>query len=393
MKNTILTKIDQHAKEFKAISRYIANHPEVGHQELLAVEQLTRILHSHGFQIEQQPLQMPTAFIARYVSEKSGPTIALFAEYDALPEIGHACGHHLICMMSVGAAIGLQSVISQIGGEIRVYGTPAEESDGAKVTMVKAGMFRDIDIALMAHPYDKHERSGTSLALDAIEFEFFGRSAHAAISPHEGINALDSVILLFQSINALRQHILPDARIHGIIHKGGQAPNLIPEYAACRFYVRSAQRAYTDMLTQKIIRCAEGASIQTGCKFKYTFYQNSYDELHTNQQLSKVYTDNLIQLGVNPEEIYNGQDFGSLDLGNVSRVCPTIHPFIKVVNQPLQLHTVAFRDAAVEEYALDAMILGAKALACTSYDVITQPSLLLLIQEEFKNLSFDFSKN
>ena len=221
---------------------------------------MTEELAYHGFTIERGVLDIPTAFIATYDSGKPGPVVAFLAEYDALPELGHACGHHLICMMSIGAAIGLKAVLNETGGSIRVYGTPAEETKGAKVPMAAAGLFQDVDIALMAHPYYAYEKSGESLAMDAIQYEFFGRSAHAAAQPYEGINALDAVIQLFNSINALRQQIKSDARIHGIISEGGKAPNIIPDYAVARFYVRSASRTYTNELVQKVLHCAEGAA-------------------------------------------------------------------------------------------------------------------------------------
>jgi len=384
MKTTINQTIDQHAERFKAISSFIGANPELGHEELLASARLTEELEHHGFQVERGVLDIPTAFLATYDSGKPGPVVAFLAEYDALPELGHACGHHLICMMSIGAAVGLKSVLAETGGIIRVYGTPAEETKGAKVPMAAAGMFRDVDIALMAHPYYTYEKSGESLAMDAIQYEFFGRPAHAAAQPYEGINALDAVLQLFNSINALRQQVKSDARIHGIISEGGKAPNIIPEYAVAQFYIRSATRAYTNELVEKVLRCAEGAALQTGCTLRTSNYEYSYDELRTNETLSEVFTANLFAMGIQPSEIEIGKDHGSLDLGNVSIQCPTIHPFVKIIDEKHNLHTKEFRDLAMQERALDSMIFTAKVLAQTAYDVLSDAALLESIQAEFK---------
>jgi amidohydrolase len=384
MKTTLFNTIDQHAEQFKAISRFIGENPELGHEEILASSRLTEELEGHGFHVERGILDIPTSFLATYDSGQPGPVVAFLAEYDALPELGHACGHHLICMMSIGAAIGLKSVLAETGGSIRVYGTPAEETKGAKVPMAAAGLFDDVDFALMAHPYYTYEQSGESLAMDALQFEYAGRPAHAAAQPFEGINALDAVLQLFNAINALRQQLKTDARIHGIINHGGKAPNIIPDYASAQFYIRSASRAYTDELVQKVLRCAEGAALQTGCKLTVSNYEYSYDELRTNEALSRVFNDNLAAMGISPEEIEIGKDHGSLDLGNVSTHCPTIHPFMKIVDEKHLLHTVEFRDLAMNERAMEAMVFTAKVLASTAYDVLKHSDLLKAIQDEFQ---------
>lgn len=383
-KQLVFDVIDSHADAFKQISRTIGANPELGHQEFKSAAMLCEELEKQGFSVERGTLGIPTAFIGTYTTGKPGPTVAFLCEYDALPEIGHACGHHLICTMGIAAAVGLKAVIDQFGGTIRVYGTPAEETKGAKVPMSEAGLFDDCDFALMAHPYYTFEKSGDSLALDAIRFEYFGKPAHAAASPYEGINALDAVLQLFNSINALRQQTRSDARIHGIIDNGGKAPNVIPDYASAQFYVRSASRAYTNELAEKVRRCAEGAALQTGCRLEMSNYEFSYDELLTNEALSECFTANLLELGVKPEEIETGKDHGSLDLGNVSVRCPAIHPYVKIVEERYLLHTVEFRDAAMTERALERMIFAAKTLAATAYDVIADPALLARIREEFE---------
>ncbi|WP_138755409.1 M20 family metallopeptidase [Paenibacillus sinopodophylli] len=385
-KQLVFDEIDQYAEEFRCISRSIGNRPELGHEEFFAAELLTAELSKYGFEVERGILAIETSFIAVFDTGKPGPTVGFLCEYDALPEIGHACGHHLICSMSVAAGVGLKAALldSGLGGKIRIYGTPAEETRGAKVPMAAASLFDDCDFALMAHPYHTFEQSGESLAMDAIQFEYKGLAAHAAASPDEGINALDAVLQLFNGINALRQQIRSDARIHGIIDNGGKAPNIIPDYASAKFYVRSATRAYTNELAAKVLRCAEGAALQTGCTLATNAFEYAYDELLTNEALSEQFNANLIEAGIRPEQIEIGKDHGSLDLGNVSVRCPAIHPYVKVVQERLLLHTVAFRDAAMTDYALDGMLFGAKMLAATAYDVFADPALLAQIRSEFE---------
>ncbi len=384
LKQHIKKAIQQNAEEFKSVSVYIGQNPELGNEEYKASARLKELLAAHGFDVQASVLGIETSFIATYTAAKPGATVGLMCEYDALPEIGHACGHHLICMMSAGAAIGLKSVIDEIGGTIRVYGTPAEETRGAKVPMAQAGLFDDCDFAMMAHPYYAYEESGISLAMDALQFEFFGKSAHAAASPQHGINALDGVLQLFNGINAMRQQTRSDTRIHGIINQGGVAANIIPDYASAQFYIRSASRVYTNELVDRVKRIAEGAALQTGCRVEISNYEYSYDELITNRTLSEAFSQNLMANGVQREEIQSGKDAGSLDLGNVSVRCPAIHPYVKVTDEKHELHSVGFRDRAQEPQALEAMLFTATVLAETAFDVMTNPTLLQQIRSEFE---------
>ncbi|WPP43385.1 M20 family metallopeptidase [Paenibacillus hunanensis] len=384
LKQHIKKAIQQNAEEFKSVSVYIGQNPELGNEEYKASARLKELLAAHGFDVQASVLGIETSFIATYTAAKPGATVGLMCEYDALPEIGHACGHHLICMMSAGAAIGLKSVIDEIGGTIRVYGTPAEETRGAKVPMAQAGLFDDCDFAMMAHPYYAYEESGISLAMDALQFEFFGKSAHAAASPQHGINALDGVLQLFNGINAMRQQTRSDTRIHGIINQGGVAANIIPDYASAQFYIRSASRAYTNELVDRVKRIAEGAALQTGCRIEISNYEYSYDELITNRTLSEAFSQNLMANGVQREEIQSGKDAGSLDLGNVSVRCPAIHPYVKVTDEKHELHSIGFRDRAQEPQALEAMVFTATVLAETAFDVMTNPTLLQQIRSEFE---------
>ncbi|MCS0788915.1 M20 family metallopeptidase [Cytobacillus firmus] len=384
-KNLIIKQIDELKEDFNRISTYIGDNPELGHEEYKACKVLTEELEKHGFSVEIGTCGLPTAFTGTFDSGKEGPVIGYMSEYDALPEVGHACGHNLIGTMGIAAGIGLSKVIHETGGKVIVFGTPAEETKGGKVTMAEAGIFDVLDAAIMVHPLDNFVKSGTSLAMDAIQFEFFGKSAHAAASPHLGINALDAVLQTFSSINALRQHIKPDARIHGIITEGGKAANVVPDYAVAQFYVRAAKREYVNKLVEKVKKCAEGAALQTGAEMKWSFYEFSYDDMVTNSPLSEAFNKELLSLGVSEEEILEQKDgSGSLDMGNVSQAAPSIHPYIKICNEAYACHTHEFREAAMSEQAKEAMILGAKAMALTGYEVLTNQELLKQIKEEFE---------
>ncbi|BFI97844.1 M20 family metallopeptidase [Priestia sp. Y58] len=384
MKQLINETINKLQDTFYDVSKYIGQNPELGHEEFKACKALTDVLKEQGFTVEIGTCDLPTAFTAVYDSQKPGPSIGFMAEYDALPDLGHACGHNLIGTMSIAAGIGLSKAVAETGGKVYVYGTPAEETRGGKVTMAEQGIFNHLDVAMMVHPYYCHQKSGRSLAMDAIQFEFFGKSAHAAAAPHEGINALDGVLQTFNSINALRQHVKPDVRIHGVITEGGKAANVVPDYAVAQFYVRASTRAYVDEVTDKVKACANGAALATGTKLKISNYEFSYDDMQTNQTLSDVYTSNLISLGVSEQSITEDQgDHGSLDMGNVSQVVPAIHPYIQICDDYFVCHTHEFREAALSEQGREAMILGAQTMALTGYNVLTNQALLQKIKEEF----------
>ena len=382
MKDLIIKEVEALKATLIETSDFICGNPELGNQEFMAMEKLTTLLKSNGFSIETNILNKPTAFRANYISTKPGPTIAYLCEYDALPGIGHGCGHNMIGTMSCGAAIALSKVLNLIGGKIVVLGTPAEETDGAKVDMALNGLFKDIDIAMILHPDDKNHESGQSLAMDAIQFDFKGKSSHAASSPHEGINALDAVLLTFTGINALRQHITTDARIHGIITEGGKAANVVPDRAIAQFYIRASKKRYLKELGEKINNIARGAALMTGATLDISNYEISYDDMNTNKNLSDRYTENLKYIGVT--DIHPARsNYGSLDMGNVSNVVPSIHPYISISDSPLVGHTTEFRDATLTDKAHAALVKGASVLALTGYDVITDKELLLRIKEEF----------
>lgn len=388
MSNTITEKALERAEtlreDLKKLSDEIYANPELGYQEFASSKAHKALLEKHGFTVEMPYLGMDTAFKATYDTGKEGPTIAFLSEYDALPGIGHGCAHNLLGTTSTGAGILLR-YLEGFNGKVLVFGTPAEETSGGKVDMVNKGAFDEVDAALMAHPADQHMKSGKSLALEALEFKFTGRTSHAAASPEKGINALDGVLLMFNNINALREHILPSARIHGIITNGGEAANIVPGEAVAQFYIRATTKKYLLELKEKVLNCAKAGALASGATLEYYNYEKPYDNLVTNQTLSRLYTEQLQAVGVQDIEAEKGST-GSLDMGNVSHVVPAIHPYFDIIESgDVSAHTVEFRDATQTEYAYDSMIKTLTALALTGYKLAENPKLLPVIREEFEN--------
>lgn len=385
MKDKILEITNNMEKDFIELSNKIYENPELGNEEYKACSLHVELLKKSGFKVEEKYLDIDTAFKAEYDSTKPGPTIAFLSEYDALPGIGHGCGHNMLGTVSTGAGIVLKKVIDEIGGKVIVFGTPAEETNGAKVVFADKGAFNNIDIALVAHPNNEYCKSGKSLAMEAIQFSFTGKAAHAASSPEKGINALDAVINTFNNINALRQHIKSDARIHGIITKGGKAANVVPEYAQAQFYVRATTKTYLKELVEKVKNCAKGSSLAAGTELEITNYEYSYDNLITNQKLSSVFCEQLMKLGC--KDIKEPREsFGSLDAGNVSHCCPTIHPYFDITNNlDIVGHTKEFAKSTLTQYAYKQMKITISALVMTAVKVIQDKKILNEIKEEFTN--------
>lgn len=382
MKNEIIREIEKIKESLWDINDYIYCNPELGDQEFKAVEKLTSFLEKHSFNIEIGVANRETSFKAEFDSGKEGPTIAYMCEYDALPGIGHGCGHNMIGTMGAGAGVALSKVINKIGGKVVVFGTCAEETNGAKVDMAEQGLFNNVDVAMMLHPNNVTCESGTSLAMEAIEFDFFGQTSHAAASPEKGINALDAVILTFNGINALRQHVTSDVRMHGIISEGGVAANIVPDKAVAKFYVRAAKKKYLKEVVEKVKNIARGAALMTGARLEISNYESSFDDMNTNKNLSKIFNKNLEGLGVEVKEAEKVS--GSLDMGNVSYVVPSIHPMIGIGNVNLVGHTVEMAEATITNEAHEAIIKGVTALAFTGYDVISDKNLLAEIKKEFE---------
>ncbi|TWE06294.1 amidohydrolase [Neobacillus bataviensis] len=383
MKELLKNKLEAIQNRLWEINDILYYHPELGDEEFESMKLLVEFLEQHQFLVEKGIVGRPTAFKAVYDSKKEGPTIAYLSEYDALPEVGHGCGHNMIGTMSAGAGVLLSKVVDEIGGRVIVLGTPAEETNGAKVPMAEQGVFDDIDAAMILHPADESYESGDSLAMDAIQFDFRGRTSHAAASPEKGINALDAVIQLFNGINALRQHVTSDVRIHGIIKEGGVAANIVPDKAIAQFYVRAKDRNYLNEVVQKVISIAEGASSMTGADVHIENYELSYDNMVTNQTLSQLFTSNLLTTGVKQVEKAK-ESYGSIDMGNVSHVVPAIHPYIGLDSPGLIAHTREFADLTITDNSHKILARGALALALTGFDLITNKEVFEKMKNEFR---------
>ncbi|MFR4520451.1 MAG: M20 family metallopeptidase [Fusobacterium sp.] len=378
-------KYDEIFKDLKELNEYIYKNPELGRKEFKACEAHKNILKKYGFKVTDNYIGIETAYLTEYSSEKDGPKIAYLAEYDALPEIGHGCGHNALGTASVGAGILLKDFVDEFGGTVYVYGTPAEETLGAKVDMAEAGCFDNIDAAMLSHPTGKsHERSGTSQAMEALQFTFKGKTAHAAGDPYNGINALDGVIQFFNSVNALRQQTKESARIHGIISNGGEAANIIPDLAVANFYVREATTKEMVKLSERVKNCAKGAALATGTELKIENYEYTFKHLVTNETLSDVYVKNLKLQGI--EDIPVSKPSGSSDCGDVSHHCPTIHSYFPISKCELTGHSIEFAKASISEEAYKGMKEAVLALAMTGKDILSDKELLKKIKDEFEKI-------
>jgi amidohydrolase len=381
MKEQVWQRIDSLSQDLWDLALRIHAHPELGFEEHQAAAWLTEALENGGFRVERGLGGLPTAFRAVHPAEKPGPRIAILAEYDALPELGHACGHNLIAAIAVGAALGLAPFKKGLPGTLLVIGTPAEEGGGGKIKLIQAGIFRNVDAALMVHPSDQTVVDRGSLAITEVKIEFHGKAAHASSEPEKGINALDAVIQTFVALNALRQHIKDGSRIHGIITHGGVKPNIVPEYAAALFYVRSADNAYRDELVEKLRKCAEGAALATGARLTFTKVGHEYKAIRPNKTMAQIFAKYLTELGYPPEEPKGWM--GSTDMGDVSWEVPAIHPYIRIGPGEIPGHSREFAEAAKSEGAKKAMIAAAKAVAATCLALWTDPELFRKVQEEF----------
>lgn len=385
MKNKVIEFINEITPELNELSLEIYNNPELGYEEFKACRLHTDILRKYGFDVEENFSGVETGFKAVYKGKKEGLTVAYMSEYDALPGIGHGCGHNLLGTVSTGAGIVLKQIIDEIGGTVIVFGTPAEETSGAKVTYVENNEFDGVDIAMMAHPGSEYTKSGTSLALEPVQFEFFGKTSHAAAAPEKGINALDGAIQTFNGVNALREHMRSDSRVHGVIIEGGKAANIVPDYAKVQYYVRSTTKTYNMELLEKVKNCARGAALATGTELKITKFEFNYDNMVTNQTLSKVFNDTIYDIaGIVMSE--PSKSTGSIDAGQVSQVCPAIHPYFDITNnKSIAAHTIEMAESTLKDYAKEQMKNTIAALVLTAAKVIQDPKLYEEIKYEFDN--------
>lgn len=382
LKNAIREAARRRLPELMELVRWLYENPELSGEEKESSRRLAEPLRQAGFEVSFGVGDLPTAFVARRRRGK-GPVLAFLAEYDALPGIGHGCGHNLIGCAALGAALVLHEVAPELGGEIRVLGTPAEETLGGKAVMVEAGVFADIDAALMVHPSGEDRVLSDSLACQSLEVVYLGRAAHAVAHPEKGINALDPLLALFSARDALMRQSRPGLRIVGIISEGGVRPNVIPERTVGNFSLRAPDRArLAEAVTgfrNHASRLAEGH----GCKVEITLTDLAYDEMLTNRPLADAYRANLAALGVRVNDAPR-ENMGSLDMGNVSHVVPSLHPFFALVPLSVASHTREFAQATITEAGEAGLLRSVQALAMTGLDIFANPDLLRRAREEHR---------
>lgn len=388
LKSLYVEKVQEKAE---AISQWIYEHPEAGNEEFLSSAYLCEQLQDAGFQVQYPYGSQKTAFRCELKGKKEGPTIALLAEYDALPgygehhdKIGHACGHNWIAAVCAGVGLMFANMQEELEGTIVIMGTPAEETTGGKCVLVKEGAFDDVDFALQLHLGAENISRIVTLAMDSLEFTFHGKAAHAAAYPHLGINALDAVNLMFTGISYLRQQMRSDTRVHGIITKGGEACNIIPDLCTCRFYIRAADKAYMEEISAKIVNIAKGASLMTGADMEYHNFENTYYDFVNLESFQQLYVENakLCGCGDFVKEIATAN--GSSDVGNVSHVCPMMYSELALGGpEPAYAHDVKFLEHLALPCAADKLKKGILSLCLSVFDLYDR-KIQADIKEEFQ---------
>lgn len=380
LKNQIIKNIETQRPALSELCLKIHANPELGLHEEKAAGWLTQYLETNGFKVERGICGLPTAFRAVY--GKGKPIIAFIAEYDALPKVGHACGHNIICTSAVGAGVAAKPAADKCSSTIQVIGTPAEELIGGKIEMTEKGAFNDLDAVMLVHPGTLDMATSHALACVTLEVEFFGKSAHAAAEPELGRNALEAMILSFNAIDALRQHMKSSARIHGIITDGGVAANIVPDHSAGSFLVRSDDESYLKELRKRVLDCFSGAAAATGTRLDYR-WSNHYAPMRNNQVLAQIFGQNMAAAGRIPS-VEPERTMGSTDMGNVSQVAPAIHPFMAIAPPNTPSHSPEFAAAAASENGIKGMLDAAAVMAMTAADLLANPELMNRVKAEFK---------
>jgi len=381
VKAQVCDEVEAHRPQLDELSLNIHSNPELGFQESKAAAWLTQYLEENSFSVERGICDLPTAFRASYGEGK--PAIAILAEYDALPKLGHACGHNIIAAAAVGAGVACKPAVDQFGGSIIVLGTPAEELHGGKVIMAKRGAFDNLDIAMMAHPGVRDVAAIQTLACQSLEIEFFGKAVHAASRPEKGVNALEAMLQSFAAINSLRQHIKDKARIHGIITDGGEAANIVPAHSAGIFIVRAEEDAYLNELKQRVLNCFAAAATATGARLEHRWGDTRYASMRNNLALAQLFQQNMQPLRGKVGLVDTDNAFGSTDMGNISQLVPSIHPMVSIAPQEVEEHSTQFALAAASEAGSHALLDAARALAMTVVDLAASPETVARIKEEF----------
>ena len=384
LKERVIAEVDRRRDELIALSLKIHANPEIAFQEDRASAWLADYLESEGFAVERGICKLPTAFRAGF--GKGEPRVAIIAEYDALPGVGHGCGHNIIGTASAAAGLAAKAVAGETGGTVLVIGTPAEEAAGGKVYMAARGAFDGLTCAMMAHPGNRDVAVSHALACLELNVEYHGKAAHAAARPEAGLNALDAMVAAFVNVGLLRQQLRDSARVHGIITDGGQAVNVIPHHTAASLLLRAEEDAYLDeVLNDKVLACFQAAAQATGCRLEHRWGEESrYKAMRTNRACAAAYQANIESLGRTVMEPESRRSMGSTDMGNVSAIVPSIHPSVTVAPPEVPIHTEAFRDLAATEAGHRALLDSAKALAMTAVDVLTDAGLRQRMRREFE---------
>jgi len=380
LKASVVSEIDSRYEQFAALSKKLHDNPEIAFEEKQSSAWLEEFIEQNGFTVERGICELPTAFRGRY--GKGRPVIAFLAEYDALPKLGHACGHNLIATGSVAAGLASCKAADELGGRIMIFGTPGEELYGGKAIMAERGAFTDVDMAMIAHPGGGNTVVMNTLACETLDVEFIGRAAHAA-EPESGINALEAMIQSYNAINSLRQNIRDRARINGIITDGGEAPNIVPAHTAAIFIVRAENDAYLDELKKKVINCFSGASRATGAKLKYKWGEH-YAAMVNNLTMARLFKQNMQSLGHPIRLGGNTMMAFSTDVGNVSQLVPTIQPLVAIAPHDIQLHTPQFARITASEEGLRGILDAAKAMAMTVVDILASTETAEKVWDEFR---------
>jgi amidohydrolase len=381
-KKRISERVDARAQALDRLALEIHARPELAFEERFAASALADYLESEKVSVQRAAGGLETAFVAEAGS--GGPLVAILGEYDALPGIGHACGHNLMGTAAVGAFLALRDTLDGVRGRVRIIGCPAEERGNGKVHLMKAGVFEGVDAAVMYHPGDRDEIDPLMLAMVNLDVELLGKAAHAAAEPHDGVNALDGLVLGWNAMSALRLLVRSDSRIHGIITDGGKAPNIIPDRAAARLMVRSPDNTYLADLRRRVLACFEGAAVATGAELR-PMWSEVCDVVNTNRPLAEAFAENARSLGRTMQPRRASDTHGSTDMGNVTSAIPGIHPFLSITDGPVPGHSTAFTEAARTPLALETMRVAAKALAMTALDVFVEPGLLKRTKEAHGN--------
>lgn len=385
-KTGIASTVDGMSQQLIGIADYIHDNPELGNKEFKAVELLTKTLADNGFVIERGVAGLETAFIATYKNAGGGPTVSFMAEYDALEGLGHGCGHNVIAASCTGAAIALSKNLGKTPATVIVFGCPAEETTSGKIPMAAAGLFKRADVGFQMHPGSGKAGVGSvTLALNLIDFEFEGKASHAAVSPEMGRSALDGVMMMFNGVEYLREHVRSDIRIHGIVTNGGQAANIVPEKAAARFYVRGRERAYLNTVVERVYAVANGAAMATGTTVTIKEIKQ-YDNVVNVPSLMGLVQDNGKSFGVEdmPAPSPAAGAAGSTDFGTASSQIPCVMFSLPVAPAGVSGHSRDYVVATKSPMAHDAVIQASKIMACSGYDLIMNPAMLAKIKAEWE---------